>query len=148
MDAMRSYQIIRVAKKYYELHMGQMEIAQEEGVSKSTISRMLQKAMDLGYIKVKVDAPTESLRMLEDEVRELFQLKEVFVTPNLVDNDEIIMQDTCRALARNLDSYIKDNSIVGVSWGKPNMCWISLHMVSMGFMETADTFRLAEEGLR
>ena len=115
MDAMRSYQIIRVAKKYYELHMGQMEIAQEEGVSKSTISRMLQKAMDLGYIKVKVDAPTESLGMLEDEVRELFQLKEVFVTPNLVDNDEIIMQDTCRALARNLDSYIKDNSIVGVS---------------------------------
>ncbi len=124
MDAMRSYQIIRVAKKYYELHMGQMEIAQEEGVSKSTISRMLQKAMDLGYIKVKVDAPTESLGMLEDEVRELFQLKEVFVTPNLVDNDEIIMQDTCRALARNLDSYIKDNSIVGVSWGKTMNCLV------------------------
>lgn len=39
MDTNKSYQIIRVAKKYYELHMGQLEIAQEEGVSKSTISR-------------------------------------------------------------------------------------------------------------
>ena len=53
MDTNKSYQIIRVAKKYYELHMGQLEIAQEEGVSKSTISRMLQKAIDLGYVKVK-----------------------------------------------------------------------------------------------
>ena len=44
MDTNKSYQIIRVAKKYYELHMGQLEIAQEEGVSKSTISRMLQKS--------------------------------------------------------------------------------------------------------
>lgn len=124
MDAVRSYQIIRVAKKYYELHMGQLEIAQEEGVSKSTISRMLQKAMDLGYIKVKVDAPAESLGMLEDEIRDLFQLKEVFVAPNLVDNDAITMQDTCRALARNLDSYIKDNSIVAVSWGKTMNCLV------------------------
>lgn len=124
MDAVRSYQIIRVAKKYYELHMGQLEIAQEEGVSKSTISRMLQKAMDLGYIKVKVEAPAESLKTLADEIKDLFQLKEVFVNPDLIDNDEIIMRDTCRALARNLDSYIKDNSIVGVSWGRTMNCLV------------------------
>ena len=55
MDTNKSYQIIRVAKKYYELHMGQLEIAQEEGVSKSTISRMLQKVIDLGYVKVTID---------------------------------------------------------------------------------------------
>lgn len=115
MDAMRSYQIIRVAKKYYELHMGQMEIAQEEGVSKSTISRMLQKAMDLGYIKVKVDAPTESLGMLEDEVRELFQLKEVFVTPNLV----TMMRLLCRILAAPLrGTWILILRITAL-WGSP-----------------------------
>ena len=89
MDTNKSYQIIRVAKKYYELHMGQLEIAQEEGVSKSTISRML---------------------------------KEVFVSPNLVDDEEINLRDTCRALAGNLDKYIIDNTVVAVSWGNTLNC--------------------------
>lgn len=35
--------IIRVAKKYYESHMDQKIIAQEEGISVSTVSRMLKK---------------------------------------------------------------------------------------------------------
>lgn len=76
MDTNKSYQIIRVAKKYYELHMGQLEIAQEEGVSKSTISRMLQKAIDLGYVKVTIDAPVESVKEMEDQLKQTFHLKE------------------------------------------------------------------------
>ena len=36
--------IIRVAKKYYESHMDQKIIAQEEGISVSTVSRMLKKS--------------------------------------------------------------------------------------------------------
>lgn len=40
--------IIRVAKKYYESHMDQKIIAQEEGISVSTVSRMLKKAEEMG----------------------------------------------------------------------------------------------------
>ena len=122
MDTNKSYQIIRVAKKYYELHMGQLEIAQEEGVSKSTISRMLQKAIDLGYVKVTIDAPVESVKEMEDKLKNIFHLKEVFVSPNLVDDEEINLRDTCRALAGNLDKYIIDNTIVAVSWGNTLNC--------------------------
>ena len=122
MDTNKSYQIIRVAKKYYELHMGQLEIAQEEGVSKSTISRMLQKAVDLGYVKVTIDAPIESVKEMEDELKNIFHLKEIFVSPNLVDDEEINLRDTCRALANNLDHYIEDHTVVAVSWGKTLNC--------------------------
>ena len=108
MDTNKSYQIIRVAKKYYELHMGQLEIAQEEGVSKSTISRMLQKAVDLGYVKVTIDAPIESVKEMEDKLKNIFHLKEIFVSPNLV--------------ANNLDHYIEDHTVVAVSWGKTLNC--------------------------
>ena len=98
MDTNKSYQIIRVAKKYYELHMGQLEIAQEEGVSKSTISRMLQKAIDLGYVKVTIDAPVESVKEMEDQLKQTFHLKEVFVSPNLVDDEEINLRRSPQAV--------------------------------------------------
>ena len=42
--------IIRVAKKYYESHMDQKVIAQEEGMSVSTVSRMLKKAEEMGFL--------------------------------------------------------------------------------------------------
>ena len=47
--------IIRVAKKYYESHMDQKIIAQEEEISVSTVSRMLKKAEEMGYIKITVE---------------------------------------------------------------------------------------------
>ena len=102
--------------------MGQLEIAQEEGVSKSTISRMLQKAVDLGYVKVTIDAPIESVKEMEDKLKNIFHLKEIFVSPNLVDDEEINLRDTCRALANNLDHYIEDHTVVAVSWGKTLNC--------------------------
>ena len=49
-------------------------------------------------------------------------MKEVFVSPNLVDDEEINLRDTCRALAGNLDKYIIDNTVVAVSWGNTLNC--------------------------
>lgn len=118
----KTYQIMRIARKYYELKMGQQEIAKEEGISKSTVSRMLQKAMDLGYVKVTVEYPLESVSEIEQQMKTIFHLRDVFVIPNVVENEEITMKDTCRVLANHLDKYIKNEEIVGVSWGKTMNC--------------------------
>lgn len=122
MEVNKQYQIMRVARKYYELHQGQLEISRDEGVSKSTISRMLQKAVDLGYVKIKVEYPLESVNEIAEQMKELFQLKDVFITPNVIDDESITLKDTCRAFADRLDQYIHDDCIVGVSWGKTLNC--------------------------
>lgn len=59
---------------------------------------------------------------MEDQLKQTFHLKEVFVSPNLVDDEEINLRDTCRALAGNLDKYIIDNTVVAVSWGNTLNC--------------------------
>lgn len=122
MEVNKQYQIMRVARKYYELHRGQLEISKEEGVSKSTISRMLQKAIELGYVKIRVEYPLESVGEIADQMKELFHLKDVFITPNVIDDESITLNDTCRAFADRLDRYIHDDCIVGVSWGKTLNC--------------------------
>ena len=42
MDAAKMNQAIRIAKLYYELHYNQLEIAAREGISKSSVSRILR----------------------------------------------------------------------------------------------------------
>ena len=59
--------IIRVAKKYYESHMDQKIIAQEEGISVSTVSRMLKKAEEMGYIKITV-IERRTIRFLKETI--------------------------------------------------------------------------------
>ena len=122
MDTEKKYQIMRIARKYYELNMGQSEIAKEEGISKSTVSRLLQKAMDLGYIKISVEYPLESCMDMATQMKEAFHLKDVFITPVLVDNETVILQDTCRALGDRLDTYVHDEDIICVSWGTTMNC--------------------------
>lgn len=130
MDTRKLQQIIRIAKLYYELGWGQIEIAEQEGISKSTVSRMLQKAFDLGYVKVTIDYPVQAVESLSEELKEKFSLKEVFVTPVLVENEAVIMNDTCKALAEKLERYLSDNTVVGVSWGR-TMSHLAEHLQPM-----------------
>ena len=37
--------------------------------------------------------------------------------PDLVGNSQILMQDVCAALAEDLPRYIKNDSVIGVTWG-------------------------------
>lgn len=117
LEASKIYQIIKVAKMYYELKMSQEEISKQEGISKSTVSRLLQKGIDNGYIQVHIEYPMESVTALEEQIKQCFGLKEVFVSPVTVDDSELILRDVCKALADRLDRYIYDDDVVGVSWG-------------------------------
>lgn len=122
MDTKKLQQIIRIAKYYYELGWGQIDIANHEGISKSTVSRMLQKAFDLGYVKVTIDYPVQAVESLSEQLKEKFSLKEVFVTPVLVEDEAVIMNDTCRVLAEQLERYLSHDTVVGVSWGRTMSC--------------------------
>ncbi|MFR5083664.1 MAG: winged helix-turn-helix transcriptional regulator [Anaerobutyricum hallii] len=74
--------IIRVAKKYYESHMDQKVIAQEEGMSVSTVSRMLKKAEEMGYIKITVEYPVLSNEELSASLKKKYNLEKVFLVPS------------------------------------------------------------------
>ena len=110
--------IIRVAKKYYESHMDQKIIAKEENISVSTVSRMLKKAEEMGYIKIIVEYPVLSNEELSNSLKKKYGLKKVFLVPKLSNNAGAVQEDVCRAAAKDLDSYLDDNSIIGTAWGR------------------------------
>ena len=118
MDYNDIIQMIRITKQYYELGRTQDEIAHYEHISKSTVSRILKRAEDRGYITIKINHPIESIQSLEDEFYRYFDIEKVFIAPSYVDNFQIRLTDTCRALAEQLPKMLEDNEIIGVSWGR------------------------------
>jgi deoxyribonucleoside regulator len=110
--------MIRIAKKYYEMNMSQEEISQEEDISKSSVSRILKKAVDLGYVRHEIIYPVKSVAQQEQLIKRLFDIEHLFIVPRLVDNRDVRMADTCRMAAQDLNRIIADNDIVSLSWGR------------------------------
>ena len=102
---------------HYELNYTQLEIARKEGISKATVSRILKSAMDMGIIKVRIKDSVLNDTELEKELVAAYPIKRAVIVPDLVGNDQILLQDVCAAVVNDLPRYIKNDSILGVFYG-------------------------------
>lgn len=117
MDLKKINQILRISKMYYEMDMGQIEIAKKEGISKSSVSRLLKSGKEMGLIEVRIKEPVLSFGELETQLIAHFPLKRAVIVPDLVGDKRILVHDVCLALAQELPRYVDDDSILGIAWG-------------------------------
>lgn len=110
-------QLAEVAHLYYELELDQSEIAAQLGVSRSSISRLLTEARDMGVIEFRINYPLQRDNALEDELLERFGLTSVNIlnTQNIADRH--ILQRLGRLAAIYVMERITDNMTVGITWG-------------------------------
>lgn len=109
--------ITRVLTEYYELGYTQSEISYKEHISKSSVSRIIQKAKEDHYVTFQLNLPCESLYELEEEFKECFSLPSVHIIPSPVDDLNLRFQNTTKALCSYLNELLADDDIIGVSWG-------------------------------
>ncbi|MDO4289374.1 MAG: sugar-binding domain-containing protein [Eubacterium sp.] len=117
MDQKKINQILRVSKMYYEMDLGQVEIAQREGISKSSVSRLLKSGKAMGLIEVRIKEPVLSFGELESQLLSAFNLKRAVIVPDLVGDPQILLHDVCLALAQDLPRYLDDDAVLGIAWG-------------------------------
>lgn len=110
-------QIFRVIKKHYLMRMNQKEIAESEGLSTATVSRIISSAVDNGYVEFTLKFPGGNVVDMEKEIRDRFGLKYVSVTKVDLDDRDIILRDIAVSVGDYLNYIIKDGDIIGVSWG-------------------------------
>ncbi|MFW6237822.1 MAG: sugar-binding transcriptional regulator [Halanaerobiales bacterium] len=114
---MDKYQIIKIAKLYYEMDKTQKEIAEMENISRSKVSRILTRARDRDLIELRVKLPHSSLYDLELKLKDKFQLKDAIITPVIINNKNIILKEIGEATGEYLRDLIDDGDTIGVSWG-------------------------------
>ena len=108
---------INVAKLYYRSDFSQQKIAQELGVSRPSISRLLQYAKDKGYVNIQIVDPVEDMSIMEQRLKDKLHLKDVKIASSTINDEEEIKKYISIAAAKYLDGIIKDGDIIGVGWG-------------------------------
>jgi len=109
---------VRAAWMYHDHGYTQAEIATRLGVSRSTISRALQRATDIGIVEVRLTVPLPELAQLEaDLLASVPALGEVTVAA--VREGEPPREATARATARLLESLFTTGApTVAIGWGR------------------------------
>lgn len=109
--------LVEAAKLYYQHQLSQQEISKKLGVSRPTISRLLQQARETGIVKIEIIDSAEIGTQLELALVEKFDLKKAVVVPNDTDNTKIIKKRLGKAAVLLVDTLINEGTILGISWG-------------------------------
>ena len=113
MDLQRR-QLAQISFLYYEKNLTQQEISKMTGLSRIKVSRLLQKAKDLGVVKITVDYSGSFLE-LEHKITTKYKLKSVIIVDDSIDTDTKNM--VAAAAAHYLENNLIDKSTVAVGWG-------------------------------
>lgn len=147
--AARLQDLARVADMHYKQRLDQKEIATRIHTSRSTVSRMLRDAVDLGIIEVTIRHPFPRDEELEQELIARFGLEEAWV----LGRDSVTTADDRLAFgalgARCIESQLHDGSRLALCWGRATRLVVEnlrpvdgvrVHLVQMiGSVGTSDT---------
>jgi deoxyribonucleoside regulator len=109
--------LARVADLYYNSGRRQAEIAEMIGVSRSSISRLLTQARELGILEVRINYPVPRVQSLENIIRDRWRLRAVFVLNSRAIPAEQQLQHIGRLAAAHLESLLRPDLVLGISWG-------------------------------
>ena len=108
--------IVRVAWEYFMNQTSQAVIAQQLGVSRPTISRLIQKARTMGIVRISIDSQFGVCIRLEDEFRRRLQLVTQIVPQGFANRE--IGSILGEAAASYINQHIRTVSRIAVGWGR------------------------------
>lgn len=109
--------MVKICEMYYNQDINQKLIAKELGLSRPTVSRILQNSKERGIVKIIIDPIFGNNYVdLEKKLENRYGLKEVFIVDVKMDKRDQ-KDELAKVTANYLERLVKDDSIIGVSMG-------------------------------
>ncbi len=109
--------LVHVAELYYEQGMSQQNVAETMGLSRPTVSRLLDEARDCGVVEITVHSPLKKEAGLSARLRLELGLRDAVVVSGSYDYDKAMRR--CAQAAGDVFRAVVDSGMtVGISWGR------------------------------
>ncbi|MGF7437299.1 sugar-binding transcriptional regulator [Lentilactobacillus senioris] len=105
-----------VAELYYQQDLSQAQIASRLGISRPTVSRLLQFARDRGIVKIEIVNPLLDSANLAQRLSQKYGATIKVVPGNPLENT--FQNSYGRYAAEFLTTLVKPGDIIGIGWGK------------------------------
>jgi deoxyribonucleoside regulator len=110
--------MLRAARLYYEDYLTQQQIADELGVSRPTVSRLLTQARREGIVQITIKDPFGRSKELETHLAKSFNLKGAVLVAGEGLSGELLRRRLGLATAEYLQHALDEGSKLGIGWGR------------------------------
>lgn len=115
----RDHLMVQVAKLYYDLDRTQSDIANELGLTRWQVGRLLVEAKQNGVVRIEITPRAGRRTSMEVELQRHFGVREAIVVPTVdIEEPSLIIDSVAQAAANHLVSLNPRPSLMGVSWGR------------------------------
>ena len=108
--------LTRIAGLYYIENQTQQKIAERLNISRTKVSRYLDKARKEKIVEIKINLQKEDYSNLENSIEKKFNLRECIIVPTYEN-----MEETLKAMAGPLNDLLErileNGSSLGIGWG-------------------------------
>jgi DNA-binding transcriptional regulator LsrR (DeoR family) len=109
----------QVARQFYLEGVSKVDIADQLGISRFRVARLLDSARDAGMVRIEIGLPGASLDAgLSAELCSAFGLKHAFVFNFPDDDEQALRYRLGEALGQALMDLIMPGDVLGMSWSR------------------------------
>lgn len=105
--------IILTAQLYYNNHFSQQEIADRLHISRPWVSKLLNKAQEMGFVKISIDTPISGIPSIEERLKERYPVSLIRVVKAPDQNHNYV----ALSAANYFVSQVQNNDTIGIGWG-------------------------------
>ena len=106
------------ARRYFLDGASKSEIAQELGISRFKVARLLDDARRDGIVKIEIGTPPEIDFVMSTELAARYGLRDALVVRTMDGPDEFKREQLGRACAESLTQTLEARDVLGLSWGR------------------------------
>src|SRR6478736_5069917 len=110
-------QLVRASRLYYELGETQNAIAEQLGVTRPQVSRLLKRARAEGIVEIRIVDRTSVESPASDVLRRTFGLDAVHLAPTIAGPEDLTRRMVGRLAAEVLRGTLRTGAVVGVGDG-------------------------------
>lgn len=109
--------LLKVARMYHVQSETMEAIANQLGVSRSTVSRLLKDARDKGLVRVSIVDPDRPATRISELFERFFHVQAHLVNVRTGASGVFRLEQVARVAARLLDETVRNDDTVGIAWG-------------------------------
>lgn len=115
-DVTKLKQSLQVVELYYQDNLSQLEIARQLGISRPTVSRLIQYAKENGLVKIQIINPLVDSQVLADQLETKYGVQ-FHVVPNNYGGMTATADSVGKFAADYLTTVVEPGDIIGIGWG-------------------------------
>jgi DNA-binding transcriptional regulator LsrR (DeoR family) len=111
-------QAAAIARRYYFDGKSKLDIADEFGLSRYKVARILEKALATGLVRIEISVPAALDAVLSEELAAAFGLRQAIVINTPEDGEDALRRSLGQTAAQLLPEVVTEGEILGMTMGR------------------------------